>query len=126
MSTDFQDIVALVVDDSSTMVRIISNTLKRIGVKTIYTASDGLEGYNQFKLYPTITIILTDWNMPVMNGLEFIKKVRKDDKDIPIVMITTEGGRTEVITALKAGCNNYIVKPFTPIVLKEKLIDILI
>jgi len=61
--------------------------------------------------------------MPEMNGLELVKKVRADERfaDLPIIMVTTEGGKAEVITALKAGVNNYIVKPFTPQVLKEKL-----
>jgi len=63
--------------------------------------------------------------MPNMNGLEFVIAIRKQNKDIPIVMITTEGGKKEVITALKAGVNNYVVKPFTPAVLKGKLADIL-
>jgi two-component system chemotaxis response regulator CheY len=68
-------------------------------------------------------MILTDWNMPNMNGLEFVKKLKLSDKtkNVPIIMITTEGGKPEVITALKAGVNNYIVKPFTPQILKEKL-----
>ena len=68
-------------------------------------------------------IILTDWNMPNMNGLELVKKVRSEGthQKTPIIMITTEGGKGEVITALKAGVNNYIVKPFNAEVLKEKL-----
>lgn len=74
-----------------------------------------------------IKILITDWNMPEMNGLELVKKVRAEKKyeDMPIIMVTTEGGKAEVITALKAGVNNYIVKPFTPQVLKEKLEDVL-
>ena len=70
-----------------------------------------------------IKVLITDWNMPEMNGLDLVKKVRADGRfvDIPIIMVTTEGGKAEVITALKAGVNNYIVKPFTPQVLKEKL-----
>jgi len=70
-----------------------------------------------------IDMLITDWNMPEMNGLELVKKVRADERfaDLPIIMVTTEGGKAEVITALKAGVNNYIVKPFTPQVLKEKL-----
>lgn len=70
-----------------------------------------------------IKVLITDWNMPEMNGLELVKKVRADKRfvDIPIIMVTTEGGKAEVITALKAGVNNYIVKPFTPQVLKDKL-----
>ena len=68
-------------------------------------------------------LCIVDMDMPEMNGLELVKKVRADDRftDLPIIMVTTEGGKAEVITALKAGVNNYIVKPFTPQVLKEKL-----
>ncbi|MFT5659689.1 MAG: two-component system chemotaxis response regulator CheY [Sulfurimonas sp.] len=113
----------LVVDDSSTMRRIIKNTLARLGYKDILEGADGVEGWNQMDSNPDIEMLITDWNMPEMNGLELVKKVRADArfKDVPIIMVTTEGGKGEVITALKAGVNNYIVKPFTPQVLKEKL-----
>ena len=113
----------LVVDDSSTMRRIIKNTLARLGYKDILEGADGVEGWSQMDKNPDIDMLITDWNMPEMNGLELVKKVRADDrfKDTPIIMVTTEGGKAEVITALKAGVNNYIVKPFTPQVLKEKL-----
>lgn len=113
----------LVVDDSSTMRRIIKNTLARLGHKDILEGADGVEGWSALNANPDIDMLITDWNMPEMNGLELVKKVRADDrfKDLPIIMVTTEGGKAEVITALKAGVNNYIVKPFTPQVLKEKL-----
>jgi two-component system, chemotaxis family, chemotaxis protein CheY len=113
----------LVVDDSSTMRRIIKNTLARLGYKDILEGADGVEGWAQMDQNPDIEMLITDWNMPEMNGLELVKKVRADDrfKDTPIIMVTTEGGKAEVITAFKAGVNNYIVKPFTPQVLKEKL-----
>ena len=113
----------LVVDDSSTMRRIIKNTLSRLGYKDILEGADGVEGWNQMDSNPDIEMLITDWNMPEMNGLELVKKVRADARfaDVPIIMVTTEGGKGEVITALKAGVNNYIVKPFTPQVLKEKL-----
>ena len=113
----------LVVDDSSTMRRIIKNTLARLGYKDILEGGDGLEGWAAMDANPDIEMLITDWNMPEMNGLELVKKVRADArfKDLPIIMVTTEGGKAEVITALKAGVNNYIVKPFTPQVLKEKL-----
>ena len=113
----------LVVDDSSTMRRIIRNTLGRLGYKDILEGSDGVEGWAQMDTNPDIDMLITDWNMPEMNGLELVKKVRADArfKDTPIIMVTTEGGKAEVITALKAGVNNYIVKPFTPNVLREKL-----
>ena len=113
----------LVVDDSSTMRRIIKNTLARLGYKDVLEGADGVEGWNVLDSNPEIDMLITDWNMPEMNGLELVKKVRADSRftDLPIIMVTTEGGKAEVITALKAGVNNYIVKPFTPQVLKEKL-----
>ncbi|HIP47133.1 MAG TPA: response regulator [Campylobacterales bacterium] len=113
----------LVVDDSSTMRRIIKNTLGRLGHKDILEAEDGAVAWDVMKKNEGIDILVTDWNMPVMNGLELVQKVRAEEKynDLPIIMVTTEGGKTEVITALKAGVNNYIVKPFTPQVLQEKL-----
>ena len=113
----------LVVDDSSTMRRIIVNTLARLGYKDVVQAADGVEAWDALQANPDIGVVITDWNMPNMNGLELVKKIRAEEKyvDVPIIMVTTEGGKAEVITALKAGVNNYIVKPFTPQVLKEKL-----
>ena len=113
----------LVVDDSSTMRRIIKNTLARLGYKDILEGADGVEGWTALDANPDVEMLITDWNMPEMNGLELVQKVRADERfvDMPIIMVTTEGGKAEVITALKAGVNNYIVKPFTPQVLKEKL-----
>lgn len=113
----------LVVDDSSTMRRIIKNTLARLNYKDIVEGEHGAEAWEYLDKNADIDMLITDWNMPEMNGLELVKKVRADERfqDMPIIMVTTEGGKTEVITALKAGVNNYIVKPFTPQVLKEKL-----
>jgi len=115
----------LVVDDSKTMLRIIGNVLRQIGINDIIFAEHGREAW-EILLKNKIDILFTDWNMPIMNGLELIKKIRdKEELDnMPIIMITTEGGKREVITALKAGVDSYIVKPFTPIILKEKLKDI--
>lgn len=112
----------LVVDDSSTMRRIIKNTLVRLGHQYIKEAEDGIQALEIFKSFD-FDIIITDWNMPNMNGLDLVKTIRGSErgKDIPIIMVTTEGGKGEVITALKAGVNNYIVKPFTPQILKDKL-----
>ncbi len=113
----------LVVDDSSTMRRIIKNTLGRLGYKDILEAEDGAAAWEIMEKDQNIDVLVTDWNMPEMNGLELVKKVRANSEyeDMPIIMVTTEGGKAEVITALKAGVNNYIIKPFTPQVLKEKL-----
>jgi len=114
----------LVVDDSSTMRRIIKNTLSRLGYTDILEAENGAKAWEIMAAPDSeVKILITDWNMPEMNGLELVKKVRAEQKysDVPIIMVTTEGGKAEVITALRAGVNNYIVKPFTPQVLKEKL-----
>lgn len=117
----------LVVDDSSTMRRIIKNTLERLGHNDILEAEHGVEAWDLLCQNDDIKVVVTDWNMPEMNGLDLVKKIRAEKKyeDMPIIMVTTEGGKAEVITALKAGVNNYIVKPFTPQVLKEKLEDVL-
>jgi two-component system chemotaxis response regulator CheY len=117
----------LVVDDSSTMRRIIKNTLARLDYKDVLEAEHGVEAWKILCENENVDVLITDWNMPEMNGLELVKKVRAEKKyaDMPIIMVTTEGGKAEVITALRAGVNNYIVKPFTPQVLKEKLEDVL-
>lgn len=117
----------LVVDDSSTMRRIIKNTLERLGQTDVLEAEHGVEAWDLLSKNDDVKVVITDWNMPEMNGLDLVKKIRAEKKyeDMPIIMVTTEGGKAEVITALKAGVNNYIVKPFTPQVLKEKLEDVL-
>jgi len=118
----------LIVDDSSTMRRIIGNVVMQLGFSRddFDEAEDGLKAWKQL-VETQYDIILTDWNMPNMNGLELVKKVRAEGnhQKTPIIMITTEGGKGEVVTALKAGVNNYIVKPFSAEVLKEKLDGVL-
>ncbi|MBN1916565.1 MAG: response regulator [Verrucomicrobia bacterium] len=111
----------LVVDDSSTMRRIIINSLDKLHFGNVTEAGDGREGLG--KLTPETGLIVTDWNMPEMNGLEFIKAVRADPnyRTVPIIMVTTEAGKAEIVEAIKNGVNNYIVKPFTIDVLKEKI-----
>lgn len=113
----------LIVDDSSTMRRIIGNVVQQLGVAKddFDEAEDGVVAWKLFQEKNNYDVVLTDWNMPNMNGLDLVKHIRSADKKVPIVMITTEGGKGEVITALKAGVNNYIVKPFSADILKEKL-----
>lgn len=113
----------LIVDDSSTMRRIIGNVVQQLGVakEDFDEAEDGVVAWKLFQEKNNYDVVLTDWNMPNMNGLELVQTIRAKNKTIPIVMITTEGGKGEVITALKAGVNNYIVKPFSADILKEKL-----
>jgi two-component system, chemotaxis family, chemotaxis protein CheY len=110
----------LVVDDSAIMRRIICNSLKSVGFNDIVEAGNGAEALENIG---GINLVLTDWNMPVMDGLTLVKEIRKrsDSATVPIIMVTTEGAKTEVIEALKNGVNNYMVKPFTPEVLVEKV-----
>jgi len=115
----------LIVDDSSTMRRIIGNVVGQLGVskEDFDEAEDGVVAWKLLQ-ENKYDVILTDWNMPNMNGLELVKHIRGEGsahRGTPTVMITTEGGKSEVITALKAGVNNYIVKPFNAQTLKEKL-----
>ncbi len=116
----------LAVDDSPTMRRIVANTLKRIGYEDVVEATNGKEALEKLNEAP-VDFIITDWNMPEMNGLEFVKSVKADEnlKDTPILMITTRGVKEDIVDAMKAGVNSYIVKPFTPQVLKEKIDSIL-
>ncbi len=112
----------LTVDDSSTMRRIIINTLSRIGYTDVVEATDGKDGLEKLG-ENSIDLIITDWNMPEMDGLEFVKTIRGSDeyKSIPILMVTTNAAKEDIIEALQSGVNNYVVKPFTPDTLKEKI-----
>jgi two-component system chemotaxis response regulator CheY len=107
----------LVVDDSAVMRKIIVKALSDNGYTDIVEASNGQEALGKMQ---DIDIVFTDWNMPVMDGITFVKELRKSSK-VPIVMITTEGGQKEVIEAMRSGVNDYIVKPFTPSVLNSKM-----
>ena len=112
----------LVVDDFSTMRRIVKNLLKQLGFENIDEAEDGAQAYTKMK-EGGYGFVVTDWNMPNMDGLDLLKKVRSDPaiKDTPMLMVTAEAEKEKVITAIQAGVNNYIVKPFTGEVLKEKM-----
>jgi two-component system chemotaxis response regulator CheY len=115
----------LVVDDSVTMRRIIVNSLQRIGYEQTVEAGDGQEALGLFD--SSIQFIITDWNMPNMSGIDFARAVRArpDGKNIPILMVTTRSVREDILAAVEAGVNNYILKPFTPPVLKEKIDQVL-
>jgi two-component system, chemotaxis family, chemotaxis protein CheY len=112
----------LVVDDSATMRRIVINALREGGYTDIIEASDGKDALEKL-MTDRIDFIITDWNMPNMSGLEFTRAVRSetDIQNIPILMITTRGVKQDIVEALQARVNNYIVKPFTPQLLKEKI-----
>ena len=112
----------LVVDDSSTMRRIIINALNKVGYSDYVEAGNGREGVDKLAAGP-VNLIITDWNMPEMSGLEFIKAVRANDqtKHIPALMVTTNAAQADITQAMEAGVNNYLVKPFTPDTIKEKI-----
>jgi len=116
------DHVIITVDDSSTMRRIIKNTLQKLGFNNILEAGNGIEGLNVMAKNK-IDLLITDWNMPEMDGLTFVKAVRAkpEYKELPILMVTTEAAKEDILTALRNGVNNYIVKPFTPETLQEKV-----
>lgn len=112
----------LVVDDFSTMRRIIKNLLRDIGFGNISEADDGLTALPALK-GGDFDLLITDWNMPGMTGLELLKAIRADPKlrPLPVLMVTAEAKREQIIEAAQAGVNGYIVKPFTAQTLKEKL-----
>ena len=116
----------ITVDDSSTKRRIIKNTLQKLGFETILEAGNGVEALEVMSKNK-VDMIVTDWNMPEMDGLTFVKAVRAKDeyKDLPILMITTEAAKEDILTALRSGVNNYVVKPFTPETLQEKVFKLL-
>ncbi|MBD3346540.1 MAG: response regulator [Chitinivibrionales bacterium] len=113
----------LLVDDSTVMRRMMKNQLGQLGVTDTVEASNGQEALEVLASNMPVDIILLDWNMPVMDGMTFLKTVRADNtyKDVKIVMCTSESEKSKVIVAMKEGVNNYIVKPFTPEALQEKL-----
>jgi two-component system chemotaxis response regulator CheY len=115
----------LAVDDSATMRRIIRNQLKQIGIEDVDEAENGraalsLLGREQYDL------LITDWNMPEMSGLDLVREVRRIDavKALPILMVTTVSAKEDILTALKAGVNNYVVKPFDAETLRVKVTQV--
>lgn len=117
----------LIVDDSQTMRRIVVNSLKNLGYEDFVEASDGKDALLKLSADEAINFVITDWNMPVLSGLELIKAIRSDEKmgNTPVLMVTTRGVKDDIIEALKAKVNNYVVKPFTPAILREKIDQIL-
>ncbi|MBN1828933.1 MAG: response regulator [Deltaproteobacteria bacterium] len=117
-----KNIKVLVVDDFATMRKVVRNLLKQIGYENIVEAEDGAMALKTLKSQK-IDFIVADWNMPNMSGIELLKAVRADGKlaGTPFLMVTAEALQENVIEAVKAGVNGYIVKPFTAEVLNEKI-----
>ncbi|MFO7736329.1 MAG: response regulator [bacterium] len=112
----------LVVDDFATIRKIIKNVCKKIGFTDIDTAENGKMALSKLE-QGDFGLVISDWNMPVMTGIELLEAVRKhpDLKDTPFLMVTAEAEKEKVVRAISAGVSNYIVKPFTPEVLQQKL-----
>jgi len=110
----------LLVDDSKTMRNIQKSVLSQLGYTNIEEACDGQDALSKVGAFQP-DLILLDWNMPNMDGLSFIKAYRQANKTTPVMMVTTEAEKSRVIEAIKAGVNNYVVKPFTPDVLSQRI-----
>lgn len=110
----------LVVDDSATMRRIVVNSLQRVGFTEVVEASDGTEA---LELLGSVDFVITDWNMPKMSGAEFTRALRsrEDTRALPVLMLTARSVRDDILTAMEAGVDSYVVKPFTPQVLRDKI-----
>lgn len=123
---DYKDITILVADDFSTMRRIISNILKEIGFIKIKEAENGRQAFEMVKTNE-IDFVISDWNMPDMTGLDFLKQVRSSQQysKLPVLLVTAEAKKENIIEAAQNGASGYIVKPFTPQILKEKIDKIL-
>lgn len=121
------DLKFLVVDDSVTMRRIVVNSLKNLGYSDMIEAGDGKEAFDVLNSDSSINFVITDWNMPVMSGLELVKAIRSHGtlSELPILMVTTRGVKEDILQALQAKVNNYVVKPFTPQILQEKIEQVL-
>ncbi len=112
----------LVVDDFSTMRRIVRNLLKELGYTNVEEAEDGADGLNKLK-QGGFEFVVSDWNMPNMDGLTMLQSIRADAalKSLPVLMVTAEAKKENIIAAAQAGANGYVVKPFTAATLDEKL-----
>lgn len=112
----------LVVDDFSTMRRIVKNVLKQLGFENVDEAEDGAQAFSKLQA-GGFGMVVADWNMPNMDGFELLRNVRNDPvlREMPFLMVTAEAEKDKVIAAIQAGVNNYIVKPFTAEVFKEKM-----
>ncbi|HUB24773.1 MAG TPA: response regulator [Tepidisphaeraceae bacterium] len=111
----------LLVDDSKMMRTIQKQILAGLGAAEFVEAADGVEALKQIAAVGAFQLILIDWNMPNMDGITLVNRIRETDKSTPLMMITTEAEKSKIMEAIKAGVNNYALKPFTPDSLMEKV-----
>ncbi len=111
----------LVVDDSGVIRKIISRALGELGINDVKEAGDGQQALDIFGDGSAFDLVITDWNMPVMNGLELVRTIRATGSRVPIMMVTTKSERGNVLEAIQAGINDYVIKPFERENLREKL-----
>lgn len=117
----------LVIDDMPAIRRMVKDSMRQLGYRNFYTAEDGMEGLRvleqQLLEDEPIQLVLSDWNMPEMPGIELLKQIREldDYQDVPFLMITAEGQKHQILEAIQAGVTDYILKPFTPDLLEKKL-----
>ncbi len=122
-----KNINVLIVDDYTTMLRIIRNLLKQLGFNNVDDATDGAAALEKIKS-KDYGLVISDWNMEPMTGIEFLRQVRSSDapyKNVPFIMVTAESKTENVVAAKQAGVNNYIVKPFNAETLKMKIASVL-
>jgi len=117
-----KDMRILVVDDFSTMRRIVKSLLKQLGYDNVIEADDGTTALVKLQS-EKVDFCITDWNMPKMSGMELLKEIRADDKlkDLPVLMVTAEALQENIVAAIKAGVSNYVVKPFDAQTMAEKM-----
>lgn len=116
------DMNVLVVDDAATMRRIVRSLLRELGLKNVREAEDGQMALEDLKRQKA-DLVVSDWSMPKMTGIELLRAIRQDEvlKDTPVLMVTAESKKENIMEAVQAGVNNYIVKPFNSKTLEEKL-----
>lgn len=121
-----KDMSILIVDDYKTMLRIVRSLLEQLGFRNVDEATDGKSAFELISARP-YGLVISDWNMQPMTGLDLLKKVRANEAtaNLPFIMVTAEARTENVVAARQAGVNNYIIKPFTQAVLKQKISAVL-